>query len=451
VKEQKNLSDWHDPQAEMACLGGVVNHGVEALATLASVGIGVEHFHEKKCRTLATAAWAMFAKGDHIDMLTIGSALRLAGMDDAMEFMEQCLELMPSIHYIAHYAKIIDQFHRRWLLVDAAKKTITEATNSEEPMQAAARSVNLITQASAQRIQRQTLAEVADAVMHRWQTLGTDGCDVVNGLRTGINDFDQAVAGLSNSLHVLAGRPSAGKTSFANKIALNVARRGVPVLIFALDINRTRWVQRSLCTIAGVSLSKLNMGFLKNSTGRDAEKLAVAVEVFKRLPIYIYDDVRSLDEIAQSYRFHKIKDGIGLAVIDYIQKINVPGIRTTDMHACMSEVCNTLMQLHAELHMPTLCLSQLNRSGERDKRCKPSLTDLRESGSIEESATTVTLLSKVADFDYKSAGIDEAKQRPIRVDVAKNQDGTTIELPYWFNCPYFDFQVAPENWGQVER
>ena len=253
----------------------------------------------------------------------------------------------------------------------------------------------------------------------------------------------ELLCGLEPGLTLLAARPSRGKTTMEDQVALWTAAKGLKVGRITLDSTREELLQRAMCRKAGVSLPKLKWGYAGRS------QLAAVREAKDLLQDYgmMFDDTsREIRQICTRARAWKMRHGLDLLTVDYVQLIDASemGYRASDANARVGYVSKTLKGLALELRVPVLALSQLNRAVEKEGR-EPQLSDLRDSGSLEQDAAKVL-------FTAKARKVEEFKQlRPVWVDVAKNQDGETGKLEFWLYPHYFRFERAQNDFEDLEE
>ena len=246
------------------------------------------------------------------------------------------------------------------------------------------------------------------------------------GIRTGFTGLDAATAGLQNSdLIILAARPGVGKTSLALNIAQNAAiREHVPVAIFSLEMSKEQLVNRVLSSEALVESSKLRIGDID---ANDMTKLAHSLKDIITAPIYIDDTPgTNVSEIIAKCRRLKMEKGLGLVVIDYLQLMQ--GSKKSESRVQeISEMSRSLKIMAKELNVPVITLSQLSRASEKQSR-RPILSDLRESGSIEQDADIVLMLNHALAED----GEEEASGNIVECNIAKNRAGecTIVKLAW---------------------
>ena len=247
----------------------------------------------------------------------------------------------------------------------------------------------------------------------------------ITGIPTGFADLDYKTAGLHNSdLVLVAARPAMGKSAFALNIATNAAVQAkVPVVIFNLEMSKSQLVSRILCSEAMVDSNKVRTGKVEED---DWVKLATALGPLSEAPIYIDDTPGiTVTEIRAKCRKLKIEKNIGLIVIDYLQLIQGSGKRNASREQEISEISRSLKILAKELDVPVIALSQLSRAAEQRADHRPMLSDLRESGAIEQDADIVMFLYR---DDYYNP--DSEKKNIAEVIMAKHRAGSTgtVEL-----------------------
>lgn len=242
----------------------------------------------------------------------------------------------------------------------------------------------------------------------------------ITGVPTGFSDLDYRTAGLHGSeLILVAARPAMGKSAFALNIATNAAVRGnTPVAIFSLEMSKEQLVNRILCSEAMVDSNKVRTGKLEDE---DWGKLAEAIGPLSETGIYIDDTPGiSVMEIRAKCRKLKLEKNIGLVVIDYLQLVQGSNKRNSSREQEISEISRSLKILAKELNVPVIALSQLSRAVEQRPDHRPMLSDLRESGAIEQDADIVMFLYR---DDYYNE--DSEKKNVAEVIIAKHRGGST--------------------------
>ena len=256
----------------------------------------------------------------------------------------------------------------------------------------------------------------------------------ISGITTGFVDLDRQTSGLHNSdLIIVAARPAMGKSAFAINIATNAALKDkVPVAIFNLEMSKEQVVNRILCSEAMVDSNKVRTGQIEDN---DWMKLASASGILSEAPIYIDDTPGiSIMEIRAKCRKMKLEKNIGLVVIDYLQLVQGSGKRGSSREQEIAEISRSLKILAKEINVPVIALSQLSRAPEQRPDHRPMLSDLRESGSIEQDADIVMFLYR---DDYYNENSE--KKNIAEVILAKHRSGSTgtVELLWLGNYTKF--------------
>ena len=260
----------------------------------------------------------------------------------------------------------------------------------------------------------------------------------ITGIETGFKDFDRLTAGLQNSdLILVAGRPSMGKTAFALNIAQYAAVEGrVPTAIFSLEMSKEQLGNRMLSSQALVDSSKLRVG---NLTPEEFDSIAMAMGTLSAAPIEIYD-TPGINPISMREKCRKLKmeKGLGLIVIDYLQLMEGTGNRNESDQQRVSYISRSLKGIARELNVPVIALSQLSRGPEGRQDHRPMMSDLRESGAIEQDADVVCLLFRE---EYYKKDDPEVKNKG-EVIVAKNRNGSTDTVKLVWQGQFTKFQDA---------
>lgn len=260
------------------------------------------------------------------------------------------------------------------------------------------------------------------------------------GVPTGFKDVDDLFHGFrGGDLIILAARPGVGKTSFALNLAVNAAKRGTAVTFFSLEMSAGQLVQRILCAEARVSLSKIRAGYISEG---DWGAIADAMNSLSQLELYIDDSpgLSILEARAKARRELRKASGKGLIVVDYLQLMQPPQTRRDGNRAVeVGEISRGLKVLAKEMDMPVLALSQLSRAVEMRGKKRPMLSDLRESGSIEQDADIVLFLYRDAYYANESASPEDVDKNSAEVIVAKNRHGDLRSVPLHWQGEFMRF------------
>jgi replicative DNA helicase len=275
-------------------------------------------------------------------------------------------------------------------------------------------------------------------VVERIETLySRDNPGDVTGIATGFSDLDRMTSGLQpGDLVIVAGRPSMGKTAFSINIAEHVALSGnQPVAIYSMEMGAAQLAMRMLGSVGRLNQHDLRTGRLQDD---DWGRLTHALGKLNDAPIFIDETaaLSALDLRARSRRLHRQHGGLGLIVVDYLQLMSAPGGKASENRATeISEISRSLKALAKELHVPVIALSQLNRSLEQRPNKRPVMSDLRESGAIEQDADLILFIYR--DEVYNSDSPDKGKAEII---IGKQRNGPIGMVPVAFRGEYTRFE-----------
>lgn len=406
-----------------------------------------ESFYKPAHRYVYEAMLQLYNGEDKIDIVSVSDVLNInqkLELVGGRAFINDLSYKTITTTNVEYYAKIVQEKAIKRSLINAGSEIIStgyDLNPIEESLEVAEK---LIFDIASQKAS-QALAPIKDLVYDTYAKIEEryQNKDKLTGTPTAFYDLDAMTNGLQKSdLIILAARPAMGKTSFALNIAQNVAlKANVPVAIFSLEMSKEQLVQRLLCSEAEVDTQRLKTG---NMQTKDWEKLAIAMDAFSQAPIYIDDTAGCTitDLRAKCRRLAMAEKNLGLIVIDYLQLIE--GTGREDRMQQISSISRGLKILAKELNVPIISLSQLSRAveGRTDKR--PMLSDLRESGSIEQDADIVMFIYR--DEYYKNAeGGDEdeaekaANKGEAEIIIAKHRNGPvgTVKLLFQGNITKF--------------
>ena len=417
----------HSIEAEQSVLGAMLLDR-EAIIT-ASEHIKPEDFYKDSHREVYEAVMDLFDKGEPVDLVTLTEQLRQRNTLEAVggvAFLADLSSSVPTTANAVHYAKIIQEKSLLRKLI----KVCGEISNmSYEAAEEAGVIVEFAEKGIFDISQSRTskgfipLKEILVSNFNRIEELyNTKGR--TTGVSTGFIDIDGKTSGLQKSdLILVAARPSMGKTALALNIAQHAAlKTGIPVAIFSLEMSKEQLVNRMICAEANIDSHKLRTG---NLGDEDWPKLAEAVSRLSKASIYI-DDTPGITvaEMRSKSRRLKLERGLELILIDYLQLMQGSG-RAESSQQEISEISRALKALAREMDCPVLAISQLSRAPEMRSEHRPMLSDLRESGAIEQDADVVMFLYR--DEYYHP---DTEKKGIAEVILAKQRNGPTgtIEL-----------------------
>lgn len=386
----------------------------------------------------------MFMGGTTIDSLTVQEYLKGTGEFDAVggtAYLRQLVEITPTAAHVLDYARIVrDKALMRALAAVAGQITDMVAAgegSADDMLENAERMIYELRRGRESRDLlhiKNVLLSVMSSLEEMYRNKGQ-----LPGIPTGIDALDNFIFGLNNSDFILmASRPAMGKTSIVLNIAFNAAKiSGKAVALFQLEMSREQIATRMLSSTASVSLQKLRSGDI---AGDEWSKIALATSLLSRQEIYI-DDNPSISVAAMKSKCRRLGDRLGLVVIDYLQLMT--GSRKYENRVTeVADISRSLKIMAKELNVPVLCCSQLSRATEQRGDKKPILSDLRESGSIEQDADIVMFLYR-EDYYNKEAQKDTAQ-----IIIAKNRHGPTGTVDLKWQSQFTRFSSIDTKYEQ---
>src|SRR5690625_2658563 len=419
----------HNIEAEQAVIGAVFLEP-NAFSTAAE-RLTPADFYRASHQVIFEAMFSLFEKGEPIDIVTVTTFLANSDKLDiagSVTYLTDIAGSVPTAANISYYSKIVEEKALLRRLIHTATNIVTETFAKEdevsEVLDEAERSILEVSSrqnASAFKPIKDVLIDVYDNI----EQLHNAKSDVT-GIPTGYRDLDRMTSGFQrNDLIIIAARPSMGKTAFALNIAQNVAIKTTEnVAIFSLEMGAEQLVQRMLCAEGNIDSQRLRTGKLEQD---DWGKLTMAMGSLSHAGIYIDDapGIRVTD-IRSKCRRLKQEHGLGMIIIDYLQLIQGSERSKENRQQEVSEISRSLKSLARELEVPLIALSQLSRGVEARQDKRPMMSDLRESGSIEQDADIVGFLYRDDYYD------NESEQQNIEIILAKQRNGPTgtVELAF---------------------
>ncbi len=438
----------HSAEAEVGLLGSILLDAPRVLDACATSKITPESFFAEQNRVVYEAANDLYASGQAVDLITVTDFLRSAGALDRAGGEAALNRLVDSTPTAANARYYIDIVRKKHLLRTVLRVT----TEAQEKCYAEQGSADTILSETEQAVL--AISEGGESEFVSWQEsirkairnveLSFDQGGSLAGISTGFRNLDRYMYGLrSGEMIVLAARPSMGKTSLAMNICENVAL-GVggdhvakPVGIFSCEMSQESLIMRMLCSHAKLNMRDINEGY-KNQR-EVIQRLTGAASELEKAPIYV-DDTAGLDVMDLRARARRMKKrfGIRLIMIDYLQLLNSRERADQGRQLETSHISSNIKAMAKELDVPVIVLSQLSRAPEqRDNTGKPKLSDLRDSGAIEQDADVVLLLRRPCknpkDPEYEDKSL-------AYVDVAKHRNGPTGEARLDFQDEYTQFR-----------
>ena len=438
----------HSPEAEQAVLGSMLIDA-ECVKDVMDQ-LRPEDFYLRANREIFETIYSMFVYSKPIDGVTVAGEMEKNGLynDNTRSYLLQLMEVTPTSANVMEYAKIVrDKALMRAVATAAGDITamVQEGTGSAGDLLEAAEQKIYAIRRGRNAQSMVTIGVVLQDVMERLAELTAAGGEKVPGLSTGFSAVDSKINGLNDSdLLLLAARPGMGKTSMALNVALSAAKEsGKTVAIFSLEMSREQLVTRLIATEGLVENTRLVTGNLRES---DWVKIAEAASALSRTDIRIDDN--PLLTVADMNAKCRRLDNLGLVVIDYLQLMTSAGGKGysgENRQQAVSDISRMLKIMAKELQVPVLCLSQLSRANEKREDKRPMLSDLRESGAIEQDEDIVMFLYR---DDYYNE--DSEKRNIAECIIAKNRHGETGKVPLRWMPEYTAFGTLESRYDEDE-
>ena len=424
----------YNMQAEQSVLGAALMD--ENILTQLITELEADMFYSEQNRAVYTQMAALFAENEAVDVVTLVDALAqdpaFQGADDAKIYVARLAETVPALSNVDSYIRIVREKYQTRRLIEAARTILQQSAEESD--------ADMLLESAEQKIYDirsgkdksgvKTIKESILDVIATLQKLSGPDRDKFAGIPTGFTYLDTVLTGLGRSdLVILAARPGMGKTSFALNIATNVARlQKVPTIIFSLEMTCEQLTDRILSSTAGIDSQTFRTGRLNDSDWND---LVGASTLLYDVPIYMDDSSGiSVPEIKAKIRQinqDPKREPIGLVIIDYLQLMQ-SAKRTESRVQEISDITRNLKIMAKELNVPVIALSQLSRAAEKTtgrSDHRPQLSDLRDSGSIEQDADVVLFLYRAAYYNRQNGEGEQANENEAECIVAKNRHGET--------------------------
>ena len=390
----------------------------------------------------------MYDKRQGIDLITIQEKLKNQQLLDqigGIPYLSELQDKVPSAANLSYYQDIVREKFLLRTMIRVCTKVVGDIYEFQGEVDAlldeVEKEVLRVNESRAQTNIQPVNTLVHEAIATIENYFGRNG--QIGGLATGFTDLDKMTDGLhGGEMIIVAARPSMGKTSLAMNIAEHVAMElKLPVGVFSLEMSAASLILRMMCSLARVNLRQIREGFMSES---DFPKLTNAAGRLSAAKLFI-DDTAGLSILQLRARARRMaqQHGIKLFVIDYLQLLNSTARRAQENRQQeIADISSGIKALAKELNVPVIVLSQLNRELEKDKSRKPRLSDLRESGSIEQDADLVGLLYKPDAGDDEDGSPAESDGVPVNFLIAKQRNGPTGDVHLTFLKPYTRFESA---------
>lgn len=449
TKANSNAIDKLPPQnieAEKSLLGSLLLDK-EAINRVADF-LRPEDFYGRAHQLIYEGVAKLFEKREPIDLLSLSNVLEESGHLETIGgvgYLTALVNSVPTSAHIAHYGKIVQRKKVLRDLIDTAHHIIGLGYQEDEDVDVLLDQAEQKLFSISQRSIQQTFQPISAALHEAFERLDMlhKGDGKLRGAATGFVDLDNLIAGLQKSdLIILGARPSLGKSTLALDIARNVAKTSeLPVGLFTLEMSKDQVIDRLISSEAGISLWKLRTGRLSSDgDDNDFEKIQVALDNLAKSNVFI-DDASSptvLQIRAMSRRLQADK-GLGLIVVDYLQLIQPSRAYDSPVQQ-VTEISRHLKGLARELNIPVLAVSQLSRNAESRPDQRPKLSDLRDSGSLEQDADLVM-------FIYREDRVkkDTDKKNIAEIIIAKHRNGPVGSVELYFDEEPVTFKNLAKN------
>ncbi len=424
----------HSRESEESVIGAVLLS--EEAVNEVMDRINPEDFYIPAHQSIFEAMRELFNTNQAIDVVTVAEELRRKGELEkigGVQYLTRLVDIVPSTSNVAYYAGVVEEHAKRRELIRAGASITDYAFTIDDDITAVLDRSEQAVLGVAERRASQTLIEVGPMltdILEQIEIMEQQGSDIV-GLETGFTDLDRLLGGLRPAnLVVIAARPAMGKSSLAMGVAMHVAKQGKPVAVFSLEMSKEELTHRMLSMEARVDSRKLQTGQLGDLWSRVT---TAAGKMYQR-PIFIDDSpVVSVTDIRAKCRRLKRKKGLGLVVVDYLQLMQAS--RAENRVQEISEITRGLKNLARELDVPIIACSQLNRAVEQREDKRPRLSDLRESGSIEQDADIVMFIYRHEKYHPE----DTDKRGIAEINVEKHRAGPSGRVELTFLAEFTTF------------
>ncbi|QQG46714.1 MAG: replicative DNA helicase [Candidatus Azosocius agrarius] len=430
----------HSTEAEQSILGGLMLDN-DKFNTIDHI-IEINDFHRQDHKIIYEAIYNLFIKNKPFDIITVSEFLlsknklkKIGGF----EYLTQLIKNTPGTTNMKAYANIINEYSILRKLIKAGSNIIESALNANgkkilEIIDYSEKQIFDISKNKNKKSKIKMISDIFKKTIHQIKTL-SESSNTISGLSSGFFKFDKLTSGLQKAdLIIIAGRPSMGKTTFAMNIAEhNIITTNKPILIFSMEMPSEQIGMRLLSSITKIELQKIRTGSLNDN---EWKQIMLKIPLINNKKLFI-DDSESLSPIdirTKARKITKEHGQLGIIIIDYLQLMKIQGINENRTYE-ISEISRSLKSLAKELNVPLIALSQLNRSLEQRIDRRPIMSDLRESGAIEQDADLIIFIyrDELYHKDSKHKGIAE-------IIIGKQRNGPLGSENLFFRGEYSKFE-----------
>jgi len=432
----------HSLDAEKAVLGAILYDNSTAMDAAEILSSDGSDFYQRAHRLLFKTLMGILDCGGVVDLITAIDALKTEGILEKVGGPAYVSGLVDSVlpTNVKHYAQIVKDKANDRRIIETAYGMV-ELVHSGQADEALAKAQKL----SIER-RKSTLrmaGDIAKVAFRQIESRHQRGGETVTGISSGMADYDSMTGGLlPGEMTIIAGRPGMGKSAVAGHIVKHTALNGIPTAIFSLEMPAESIMLRFFADMTNINSRQLRRGYVHNSQW---DTVIQAVQTIGQAPLFIDDQVDiTPTEIRAKARRLKAEHDLGLLIVDYIQLVRVPGKHDTREQA-VAEISRTLKTISRELNIPVIGLSQLNRQvdGRADKH--PLLSDLRESGAIEQDADIIAFIYRDELYNKRQ---DNPNRGIVEIEIAKHRNGPTGTIKLRFNPATQSFKDMETSAGR---
>ena len=431
----------HNVEAEQALLGSMFL-SADALETVLSM-IREDDFYRPAHRKIYTAVAHLYNRAIPVDQLSVADRLESAGDLEAVGGKAYLLDItgvVPTTANAVRYAEIVRRTSTLRDLISAANHIVALGYDAPDDLQEVVEEAErTLFEVTNKRVSTnfKGMEDLLEVSFKQLEEL-FERQEHITGVPTGFKDLDKILAGMHRGdLLILAARPAVGKTAFALNMAVNAAKSGSSVALFSLEMSAEQLIQRVLCSEARINSQDVRTGHIKDS---DWASIHRAMGSLAELDFHV-DDTPSISilEVRAKARRQLRDRKNGLVIVDYLQLMQPQGRRSENRQTEIAEISRGLKILAKELEVPVVALSQLSRAVEQRAGKRPQLSDLRESGAIEQDADVVMFIDRNTDPHREEEEDDRPPKGIAEIIVAKHRNGPTGSVPLVFNERYTKF------------
>ena len=448
----------HDIEAEEAVVGSMILDGDSFLKV--AHFLKPEDFYREKNRYCYEACLALFQRGEPINQVSVANQLSVKDRTESVggsAYLSHLVSTVPTPVHVEYYGRIVSRSAVMRTLIDAASKISEigyEGTVDVEETLTEAEGILFRVRTGRPTRDFVPIRQILDQYMEERAAISEDLGRTGGPIMTGFNDLDELLGGLHRSdMVVLAARPSLGKSSLAINMSLSAAKGGAVVGMFSLEMSRDQLAMRMVAGEAEVDAQRLRLGLY---TEAEERRVIDSIGSLSELPIYIDDTpLQGIVEMRSKARRLHIERGLDMVVVDYMQLIQGQSSRGDSRVQEMSEITRSIKGMARDLSVPVLGVSQLSRAVEGRTSHRPQLSDLRESGSIEQDADVVMFIYRDDVYHTEDEWASRFPDRPYpknvaEIIVAKHRHGPVGNVKLLFRDKLVRFEPAPMDHGTFQ-